>query len=98
MRTQEVQCGGYSFTITWVHSGQYRPYGDSFYVAEVKTSCPSESIVAQALRLIDSSMPRYPKKMWDVITRDASIYFDGWFTLEKTAYGWKYTECKPYTD
>ena len=98
MRTQEVQHEGFTFIVTWVHSGQYRPYGDSFYVAEVATSCSSESLVAQAMRLVDSRMPRYPKQMWDVITKDAGTYFDGWFTLEKTANGWKYTECKPYTD
>ena len=98
MNSQEVQIKGFTFTITWTHTGQYRPYGDSFYVANIVTSCKDESTVIEAMRVADSHMPKYSKKEWDAMHKDAGTYFAGWYQVEPIPEGWKYTECKPYTD
>ena len=98
MRTEEVQLKGCIFLVTWTHTGQYHPYGDSFYTANIVTSCKDESVVAEAMRTLASHMPLYSKHQWDTMSKDAGTYFNGWYQLEKTSNGWKYTECKPYTD
>jgi hypothetical protein len=82
--------------VTWIHVGQYRPYGDTFRVAEIHTEC--ELSTAEILALVNNgNVPS--KEEYDVLpNRTVMDYFRGWYFIERTSYGYKYTKQEPYTD
>ena len=83
-------------TLNWVHSGQYRPYGDTFKECEIHTN---DSMKEKDLLLLVNNGSKLPKVEWDKHKfNSAAVYFQGWYTLEKTYYGYKYVGCEPYTD
>lgn len=46
-----------------------------------------------------SNGSKLPKEEWEKThLNSACIYFRGWYTIEKTNYGYKYIGCEPYTD
>lgn len=91
----EFQHEGHAYNVTWVHSGQYRPYGDTFRVAEIRTDETNKLNVLEAISIFDGyDVPE--KKDWNPHQIDS--YFRGYCEIEKTDYGWKYTKCEPYTD
>lgn len=81
--------------ITWAHVGQYHPYGDTVRVAEI--ACVEPLSEETILKLCNNDC-RLPKSEWEKHYYDISMYFRGYYTIEKTDYGYKYTSVDPYTD
>ena len=81
--------------LKWTHTGQYRPYGDTFRECEIHT--PDVLKEDDILLLVDNR-GKLPKKEWEERTLNMMEYFRGWYTITKTPYGYKYVGCEPYTD
>ena len=90
METKQINA-----TLNWSHVGQYRPYGDTYRVCEIHTT--QELSVSDILSLIDNR-GKLPKEEFDSKQLTMSEYFTGYYTIEKTQYGYLYTGVEPYTD
>ena len=82
--------------VKWVHVGQYRPYGNTFRIAEIHTELTLEK--SDILKLVNhDGTPSYEeyKALPNATVLD---YFRGWYFIEKTTYGYLYKKEEPYTD
>lgn len=88
-----------------IHSGQYKRYGDSYYVWEIETNGESREEVLQYIRenVFETDLP--PADEWAANVRfggakfnDAAYYFRGCYTLELTDNGYRFTVIIPYCD
>ena len=92
---KEIQMSGFVYQVEWTHSGQYRPYGDTFRVAEIKTEDTNPQSILELMRVFF----RYDvplKENWGKGTM--AEYFAGWCTVEPIEGGFRYTKCEPWTD
>jgi len=83
-------------TVKWTHVGQYKPYGDTFRVAEVH--CKQELSKEEILRYVEHDGTPSKQEYEALPNKTAADYFRGWYTIEKMPYGYKYTKQEPYTD
>ena len=91
----EFQMNGNVYEVECVHSGQYRPYGDTFRVFNITTKDKdSESVLEVMKSLYGYDVPL--KKDWNPGSIDC--YFNGYCEIEAIDGGFKYTKCEPYTD
>ncbi len=81
--------------LKWTHSGQYRPYGDTFRECEIHTP---DVLEESDILLLVRNRGKLPKEVWKQQYDDINAYFKGWYTITKTEYGYKYVGCEPYTD
>lgn len=90
MEVKEVKC---------THTGQYRPYGDSYYVYELYLDgdYTKEDVLDYCFKEI-SRRKMQSRNEWSEAHGDPDKYFAGYYELIKTDYGYKYTVCFPYTD
>jgi len=88
------------------HCGQYKPYGDSFRVWDIKTDCKDKAEVLEYC-FTNIYQCRIPESAeWHKNIRyatgeksgDANYYFAGYYELNKTDTGYKFTVCEPFTD
>lgn len=88
-----------------IHSGQYKRYGDTFRVWEIKTDGESKEEVLKYIRenVHKSNLP--PSGEWSANIRyggerhnDPAYYFRGFYTLEAVDGGYKYTVKEPFCD
>lgn len=92
---QEVQMNGFTYKVEWIHAGQYRPYGDSFYVATVITDDTNPDSILELMKsCYNNDVPL--KKDWN--PNDFGDYFAGYCEIESIDGGFKYTKCLPYDD
>ncbi len=95
----EIQYKGFTFITNIVHTGQYRPYGDTFRVYDISTNCPDKDIVVDFVKSFiapqDRNIP--VKEEWSKLPGPDN-YFRGYYTIEKTSTGYRYTKCEPFTD
>lgn len=97
MNTHEIQMNGFVYEVTWVHSGQYHAYGDTYRVATIKTKDTNPNSILEIMK----TFYRYNvplKKDWDSKSKTMSEYFAGYCTVESIPGGFKYTKCEPYDD
>ena len=96
-----------NFKAKQTHCGQYKPYGDFFLVWEIETDCEDKGKVLEYCfselykrRVPESAEWRRniqaggAKSGWE----NADYYFAGYYTLDKTAPGYKFTVCEPFAD
>lgn len=84
-----------------VHAGQYRPYGDTFDVWEIYLEEGESFDREDVLVFCFTELSRrkvQSKQEWNANHGNADAYFSGYYELEKTSYGYKFTVCSPYTD
>ncbi|MGX8702047.1 hypothetical protein [Caproiciproducens sp.] len=93
------------FTSKQTHCGQYKPYGDFFRVWSIETDCKEKAKVLEYCfgELCKRRVPESGE--WHSNIRvggekdgNANYYFAGYYTLEKTDAGYKFTVCKPWCD
>lgn len=82
-------------TLNWIHVGQYRPYGDTYRVCEVHTN---EQLSDSDILNLVNEHHKLPKEEFDKGCSSMAQYFAGWYTVERTEYGYLYTGCEPYDD
>lgn len=90
MEIKQLNC-----ELKWTHAGQYRPYGDTFRECEIHTP---DIIDERDILLLVGNENKLPKEVWSNNAGNIMTYFKGWYTIEKTSYGYKYVGCEPYTD
>lgn len=94
---QEIQMNGFVYEVTWTHVGQYRPYGDFFRVAEIRTKDTNPNSILEIMKIFyRCNVPL--KKDWDNKRKTMDEYFAGYCTVEAIPGGFKYTKCEPYDD
>lgn len=87
-----------------VHCGQYIRYGDFYRVWEIENPGEmDESAVREYCRenLTNRDLPEkaeFLQQIRGAKSGDYSYYFRGYYTLEKTETGYKFTICEPYAD
>lgn len=81
--------------LVWKKHGQIRPYGDSHYDCEIHTK--EELSDADILQLTKET-GRLPYEEWKKKRNNISDYFKGYYTIEKTNYGYFYHGVYPYDD
>lgn len=95
----KIQYKGFTFIVTVSHTGQFRPYGDFFRIYDINTNCPDKDIVVDMVKTIlrpeDKNIPG--EGIWRKL-EGPDNYFRGYYTIEKTSTGWRYTKCEPYAD
>lgn len=83
--------------VNWVHVGQYNPYGDTFRVAEIRTD--EELSTDEILKAVgNGDVPSREEYEANEPNNTMGDYFRGWYFLERTPYGYKYTKQEPYDD
>lgn len=95
-----------NFTAEKVHSGQYKPYGDSFYVWDIKTdSNDRDAVLVYCMKeLCKRKVPEESEWLKNIRygsgekSDDAGYYFAGYYSLHKTDGGYKFTVCEPFCD
>jgi hypothetical protein len=87
-----------------VHSGQYKPYQDSFYVWEITTGSEDKDAVLDYCfenlykqRVSESDEWHRRQGYGGDKSQDANYHFAGYYKLEKIDSGYKFTVCSPYT-
>ncbi|MBR2752825.1 MAG: hypothetical protein IKE02_03805 [Lachnospiraceae bacterium] len=95
---------------TKMHNGQYKRYGDSFYVWLIDTGSEAltkEQVVQWAFDNLNSkrTLPieaewRHNAKFDGPRGNDPCYYFDGYYTIRRTDVPntWEFTICRPYCD
>ena len=88
-----------------IHNGQYRPYGDTFRVWELKTDGESKEEVLRYIRenVHKADIPNSSE--WSANIRyggkryhDPLYYFRGCYSMEKIDGGYRYTVKEPFCD
>ena len=79
--------------LKWTHCGQQHAYGDSHYICEIYT----QEIIPEKDLLLLVENTRLPYNVWKERINNAE-YFKGYYTLEKTTYGYLYHGVYPYDD
>lgn len=82
-------------TLNWTHVGQYHPYGDTHRICEIETS---KELSEEEILLLVRNCFKLSKKEFDEKELTAGEYFRGYYTLEKTEYGYLYHAVEPYND
>lgn len=91
---------------TRVHCGQYKRYGDFFRVWDIETDENEETVRDYCFTELYKTNHEMPTKaQWHFAVRfdgehhnDPSYYFRGYYELEKTETGYKFTVCEPFAD
>lgn len=98
------------FKAEQTHSGQYRPYGDSFYEWDIQTDETKEEVLKKCFDLLRShgygmSLSLPEKSEWKKNVRhggplqyDYGYYFAGYYELKKIENGYHFTVCEPFAD
>ncbi len=93
------------FHATQTHCGQYKRYGDLFRVWDIQTECQDKAKVLEYCfselykrKIPESSEYHANIRIDGEKSGDANYYFAGYYTLEKTNTGYKFTVCEPYAD
>ena len=89
-----------------IHCGQYKRYGDFFRVWEIETDESKEAVLEYCFAELYKVKNRpAPSGEWHANIRyggerfhDADYYFRGYYSIEQTPTGYKFTVCEPYCD
>jgi len=88
-----------------IHCGQYRPYGDSFYVWEVKTDETDREKILQECKenLAKRDLPIKADWKQSIMyghdkSGDLNYYFAGYCDLDGSNGRYNFTVCHPYCD
>ena len=88
-----------------IHDGQYRPYGDTFQVWELKTDGESKEEVLRYIRenVHKADIPN--SREWSANIRyggkryhDPLYYYRGCYSMKKIDGGYRYTVKEPFYD
>lgn len=83
------------YELKWLKHGQTRPYGDSHYICEIHTQ---DEMSDEEILKITREVGRLPYKEWKERSGNIVDYFKGYYTIEKTDYGYLYKGVYPYDD
>ena len=81
--------------LKWTHAGQYHPYGGTYRICEIHTP---DLIEENDILLLVGNGKKLSKDVFDSKKLTMLEYFTGYYTIEKTDYGYLYTGVEPYCD
>ena len=81
--------------LKWKHRGQKHPYGDSHYECEIHTQ---DNLSDEDILNLTDEKGRLPYKEWKEKINNINDYFKGYYTIQKTPYGYFYHGVYPYDD
>ena len=81
--------------LKWLQHGQQRAYGDSYYTCEIHTK---QELEDKDILALTKETGRLPYKEWRKRMGNICDYFKGYYTIEKTSYGYLYKGVYPYDD
>lgn len=81
--------------LNWTKCGQMHAYGDTYRICEIITNEELEE--SKILELIRNGK-KLRKDIFDSTKKTMIQYFTGYYTIEKTIYGYLYTGVEPYDD
>ena len=98
---REIKDG--KFTAVCTHAGQYKRYGDTFYVYTITADGETtDNELWEFLHNNDILRREIPENIYNAKlgTRemDTDTYFAGWYRLTEKGNGWELTVCSPYAD
>lgn len=83
------------YKLKWLEHGQRHPYRDSYYTCEIHTE---DEMTDSEILSITKEEGRLPYEEWKKRINNISDYFKGYYTIEKTSYGYLYKGVYPYDD
>ena len=83
------------YDLKWLEHGQRHSYGDSHYTCEIHTE---DIMTDNEILFITDEKGRLPYEEWKKRIGNMSDYFKGYYTIEKTSYGYLYKGVYPYDD
>lgn len=95
MEKYGVVAEAHQYELNWLEHGQRHAYGDSYYTCEIHTNKPMTD--AEILS-VTKETGRLPYEEWRKRSGNMSDYFKGYYTIEKTSYGYLYKGVYPYDD
>ena len=81
--------------LVWKHRGQKHAYGDSHYECEIHTE---QELSDEDILDLTQERGRLPYNEWKKKVSNINEYFKGYYTIEKTSYGYFYHGVYPYDD
>ena len=81
--------------LKWKQCGQSHPYGDTHRICEIHTK---ENLSKEDILLLVHNNGKMEKEEFDNTLKDMGTYFRGYYTLQKTYYGYLYHGVEPYDD
>jgi hypothetical protein len=81
--------------LVWKHRGQKHPYGDLHYECEIHTE---QELSDEDILDLTGERGRLPYKEWKDKISNIDDYFKGYYTIQKTQYGYFYHGVYPYDD
>lgn len=96
MNINSMECKQIEAELKWIESGQRHPYGDMFYTCEIHTT---QELTDEDILDLTKEKGRLPYEEWKVRGANSfDDYFKGYYTIEKTDYGYLYKGVYPYDD
>ena len=90
---------------TQTHCGQYKRYGDFFRVWEIETDEDEEAVREYCFSELYKKKDMPTEAVWRAAVRyggerwsDPGYYFRGYYKLNETEIGYKFTICEPFAD
>ena len=83
------------YKLKWLEHGQRHSYGDSHYTCEIHTE---DEMTDSEILSITKEEGRLPYEEWKKRRNNINDYFKGYYTIEKTSYGYLYKGVYPYDD
>ena len=83
------------YELKWLERGQRHSYGNSYYTSEIHTE---SEMTDDEILLITNEEGRLPYEEWRKRMGNMNDYFKGYYTIEKTNYGYLYKGVYPYDD
>lgn len=83
------------YELKQLEHGQRHSYGDSYYTCEIHTK---EEMTDDEILSITKEKGRLPYEEWKKRRNNINDYFRGYYTIEKTNYGYLYKGVYPYDD
>ena len=90
METRQINA-----TLLWRKCGQDQPYGDTHRRCEIHTS---EQLTDNDVLNLVGEHSKLPKSKFKESGLSMAQYFVGYYTIEKTDYGYFYHGVEPYDD
>ena len=83
------------YELKWLERGQRHSYGNSYNTCEIHTE---SEMTDDEILLITNEEGRLPYEEWRKRMGNMEDYFKGYYTIEKTNYGYLYKGVYPYDD
>ena len=83
------------YELKWIERGQRCYRSNAYYTCEIYTE---DEMADDEILFITNEKGRLPYEEWKKRKNNINDYFKGYYTIEKTSYGYLYKGVYPYDD